>query len=190
MDWNLPNSSVHGILQAGLLEWVAISFSRGSSWSRNWTWVSCFADSFFFFFKLLFIGLHGESSIFPVACTIFSCSMWDLVPWPGIEPRPPALELGVLASGPPGKSLQTDSLPNELCLGKTLQVTVLCAYSSKMCSHSRIVKSPPPGPEGLPLLFSLSRPACMRPGPSNRSLDPGLKEIRLMALGAHGKGTA
>ena len=25
------------------------------------------------------------------ACKIFSCSMWDLVPWPGIEPRPPAL---------------------------------------------------------------------------------------------------
>ena len=33
----LPGSTVHGILQAGILEWVAISFSRGSSQSRNWT---------------------------------------------------------------------------------------------------------------------------------------------------------
>ena len=31
MDWSLPGSSVHGIFQAGVLEWVPISFSRGSS---------------------------------------------------------------------------------------------------------------------------------------------------------------
>ena len=34
-------SSVHGISQARILEWVAISYSRGSSQSRNWTCVSC-----------------------------------------------------------------------------------------------------------------------------------------------------
>ena len=36
-----PGSSVHGILQARILEWAAISFSRGSSWPRDWTYVSC-----------------------------------------------------------------------------------------------------------------------------------------------------
>ena len=41
MDCSLPGSSVHGISQARILEWVAISFSRGSSWPRNWTQVSC-----------------------------------------------------------------------------------------------------------------------------------------------------
>ena len=41
MDCSLPGSSVHGIFQARILEWVAISFSRGSSWPRNWTGVSC-----------------------------------------------------------------------------------------------------------------------------------------------------
>ena len=41
MDCSLPGSSLHGILQARVLEWVAISFSRGSSWSRDRTWVSC-----------------------------------------------------------------------------------------------------------------------------------------------------
>jgi len=35
MDYSLPGSSVHGILQARILEWVAISFSRGSSQPRN-----------------------------------------------------------------------------------------------------------------------------------------------------------
>ena len=35
-----PGSSVHGILQARILQWVAISFSRGSSWPRDWTQVS------------------------------------------------------------------------------------------------------------------------------------------------------
>ena len=41
MDCNLPGSSLHGILQAGILEWVAISFSRGSSQPRDRTQVSC-----------------------------------------------------------------------------------------------------------------------------------------------------
>ena len=37
----LPGSSIHGIFQARVLEWVAISFSRRSSRSRDWTRVSC-----------------------------------------------------------------------------------------------------------------------------------------------------
>ena len=37
VDCSLPGFSVHGILQARILEWVAISFSRRSSWSRDWT---------------------------------------------------------------------------------------------------------------------------------------------------------
>ena len=41
MDCNPPGSSVHGILQARILEWVAISFSRGSSWHRDWTRTFC-----------------------------------------------------------------------------------------------------------------------------------------------------
>ena len=41
MDCSPPGSSVHGIFQARILEWVAISFSRGSSGPRDWTYVSC-----------------------------------------------------------------------------------------------------------------------------------------------------
>ena len=47
MDCNSPGSSVHGILQARILEWVATVFSRGSSQPRDQTWVSCIAGRFF-----------------------------------------------------------------------------------------------------------------------------------------------
>ena len=40
MDCSLSGSSVHGIFQASVLEWIAVSFSRGSSWPRNRTQVS------------------------------------------------------------------------------------------------------------------------------------------------------
>ena len=40
MDCSLPCSSVHGIFWARILEWVAVSFSRGSFWPRDWTQVS------------------------------------------------------------------------------------------------------------------------------------------------------
>ena len=36
-----PGSSVHGLLQARILEWVAMLSSRGSSWPRDWTCISC-----------------------------------------------------------------------------------------------------------------------------------------------------
>ena len=41
MDCSSPGSSHHGISQARILEWVAISLSGGSSWPRGWTLVSC-----------------------------------------------------------------------------------------------------------------------------------------------------
>ena len=47
MDCSPPGSSVHKILQARILDWVAISFSMGSSQARNQTRVSCIAGRFF-----------------------------------------------------------------------------------------------------------------------------------------------
>ena len=41
MDCSSPGSSIHGISQARILEWVPISFSRGSSQTRDWTCISC-----------------------------------------------------------------------------------------------------------------------------------------------------
>ena len=49
MDCSLPASSIHGIFQAGILKWVAVSFSRGSSWPRDRTQVSHIAGRHFTF---------------------------------------------------------------------------------------------------------------------------------------------
>ena len=46
-DYSLPGSSVHGISQAGIVEWVGISFSRGLSRPRNRTHISFFGGGFF-----------------------------------------------------------------------------------------------------------------------------------------------
>ena len=54
MDYSLPGSSIHGILQARLLEWFTISYSRGSSRPRDWThisFVSCIGRWIFLFFN-------------------------------------------------------------------------------------------------------------------------------------------
>ena len=47
IDCSLPGSSVHGISQARILEWVATFYSRGSSWPRDQTCVPSFASRFF-----------------------------------------------------------------------------------------------------------------------------------------------
>ena len=47
MRCSLPGSSVLGIPQSRTLEWIAISFSRGSSWPRDWTHISYLAGRFF-----------------------------------------------------------------------------------------------------------------------------------------------
>ena len=49
MDYSPPGSSVHGILQARILEQVAIHFSRRSSQSRDQTHISHIAGGFFTF---------------------------------------------------------------------------------------------------------------------------------------------
>ena len=46
MDCSSPVSSVHGILQKRILEWVANPFSRGSSWPSDQIWILCIAGTF------------------------------------------------------------------------------------------------------------------------------------------------
>ena len=61
MDCSLPGSSVRGILQTRILEWVAISFSRGSSQPRDWTWVSCIGR------RILYCWTTGEARVLLLA---------------------------------------------------------------------------------------------------------------------------
>ena len=76
MDCSLPGSSVRGIFQARVLEWVAIFFSRESSQPRDGTWLSLVAVRQ----RLYCLGYQGSPTI-GEALLLFSCSvMFSL--WP------------------------------------------------------------------------------------------------------------
>ena len=78
MEYRLPGSSVQGILQARILEWVARPSFRGSSQPRDQTHVSWFGRRFF-------------------------TTSTALVPQPGIRPMRPCCESAVLTTRPPGE---------------------------------------------------------------------------------------
>ena len=67
MDCSLPGSSVHGISQARVLEWVAIPFCRGSSRPRDQTQFSCIKGKFFT------IWATREASMIKVLCFVLFC---------------------------------------------------------------------------------------------------------------------
>ena len=130
VDCSPPGSSVHGILQARILEWAAISFSRGSSQPREPTLISCFAGRFFtveswgkpwkgcmvkfslppfsFFDVDFFQSLSNLLNNIPPVLYFFffayeACRI--LAARPEMEPEPLALEARVLTTGSPAKFL-------------------------------------------------------------------------------------
>jgi len=72
VDCSLPGFSVHGIFQARILEWVAISFSRGSSWPRGRTQVSCIVGRRFTLWVTREAHYYKILVIFPCAVLISS----------------------------------------------------------------------------------------------------------------------
>ena len=62
-----PFSSVHGILQARLLEWVAVPFSRGSSQPRDWPRVSSNAGIYIFFFFTIWAIIEAPIKLIKVS---------------------------------------------------------------------------------------------------------------------------
>ena len=110
MDCSPPVSSVHGILQTRILEWVAISYCRESSWPRAWTWVSCIAGSFFTIWATpggmgrtlqpLLSPLIWEASMYPErkGASLFSKTggCWEESEWMGLA-KSPSLLLVVLS---------------------------------------------------------------------------------------------
>ena len=86
MDYSPPGSSVPEVLQARILEWVAISFSRGSSQPRDQTWVSCTAGQLFTLWatrEAYGINLNPSNSLshmLPLrVCSPVSSSLWPYV---------------------------------------------------------------------------------------------------------------
>ena len=106
----------HGVLQSMVL----LDLDRPNDWTPTTTPVLCRSDcsssdhrELFQLSPLSLQQSYVKSWIiflgftFFAACGLFSGGMWDVVPWPGIEPTPLHWEHGVLAPGPPGKSLDS-----------------------------------------------------------------------------------
>ena len=131
MDCSLPGSSIHGILQARILEWVAISYSRGSSQPRDQTRISYIASRFFpvWATRKTHVRLGSEMEVKSLSHVRLFVTPWTVayqgppsvgfsrqeywsglpfpsprdLPNPGIEPGSPALWADALPSEPPGK---------------------------------------------------------------------------------------
>ena len=86
--------TVHGVLQARILEWLAFPFSRGSSQSRDWTQVSHTAGGFFTSWAIREAQQYWSG--WPIPSPV------DL-PNPGIELGSPALQVDSLPTEPWGK---------------------------------------------------------------------------------------
>ena len=96
MDCSLAGSSVHSVFQVRILEWVAISSSRGSFHPRERTCVSCTAADFcFFFFFLATLGLGCSMRTFSSLCE----QGYSLVQLPGLPSRWALLQAGTVACG-------------------------------------------------------------------------------------------
>ena len=83
MDCSPPGSFVHRILQARILEWTAIPFSRGSSQPRDQTLVSCTAGRFFTIWamgKSCILGV--ASNVVPKFLDTLPINKWGLCPLP------------------------------------------------------------------------------------------------------------
>ena len=115
MGYSLPGSSVHGILQERILEWVAISSSGGSSWPRDRTQVSHIAGWFFTSWAtreaqeygmgslslLQQILLIQESNQVLLYCRQLPFPFPGDLPNPGIKPVTPALIGRFFTTEPP-----------------------------------------------------------------------------------------
>ena len=105
-DCSPQGASIHGIFQARILEWVAISFSRGSSWLRDWTCVSCIFPTLSSVQLLSCVQLFATpwtvSHQAPLSVGFSRQEYWNGKPFPspgnlpnpGIEPESPALVSG------------------------------------------------------------------------------------------------
>ena len=96
VDCSLPGSSVHGILQARILHWVAISFFKGSPPPRNWTHIFCIAGRFFTTVpstKLLKISCGIQ--IFHICYLLFLFYIWTFYFVLGYQSSPVQLPNGV-----------------------------------------------------------------------------------------------
>ena len=137
LDCSPQGSSVHGIFQARILEWVSISFSRESSQPRNQTHVncvSCIASGFFTCWAIReahsVTGTDLIVRLFTLSMICFPLTFYGSVSSSWATQRP---KCGLSSIG---KHLRTAAHPNSLCGGPT--DTLLTTLVNWMTSGSSI----------------------------------------------------
>ena len=114
MDCSPPDSSVHGISKARVLEWVAISFSMGSSWPRDQTPISCLEHPLLFLENFL------------------------LTPWDPLRVSP---ALGSLSWSPTGGATACPCVPTaSWCVRPCHRITVVRSYLSLSPGDCKLLK--------------------------------------------------
>ena len=108
VGYSLPGSSIHGILQARILEWVAMPSSRGSSQPRDQTQVSCIAGGFFTIWATREAQEYWSGQPIP--------SPRDL-PDPRVKRGSPASQVDSLPAELPGKPSTVKQTIKQSCLG-------------------------------------------------------------------------
>ena len=135
MDCSPPGSSIHGIFQARILEWVTISFSRRSSQPRDWTWVSLIIGRMLYhlnhqgspkvYYRVMANSHGGGGGLLSKSCPTLAIP-WTVACqaplsvgfsrqeyWSGLPfPSPRDLPNSGIERGSP--ALQVDDLPTEL----------------------------------------------------------------------------
>ena len=100
-DHSLSSSSVHGILQARILEWVVMPSSRQSSWPRDWIWVFCIAGRFFTMWATREVPPTSRAGLFPWhwVLLLISIALTSILggPWKALFPE--SLGTGALNFG-------------------------------------------------------------------------------------------
>ena len=142
MDCSSPGFSGHGTSQAGILEWVAISSSRGSYRPRDWTCVSCIGGGFFTTMKahepLLFISNGAMKILSLLFCfmfldcfSIFHLNTW----WPFLWPH---LVISHFAPLQSPSSFSLASKPDWLQLIFRVHMCVTCSDSTAQSYISQL----------------------------------------------------
>ena len=119
LEYSLPGASVHGILQAKILEWFVIPFSRGSSRPRGQTHVSCIGRWILYYWAtreahiiIIILPINGKY-VFKSAYILF---LWGLLPrfdslgTEAIRKHSCGLSLGMLQNTSSGAILVPDTL--------------------------------------------------------------------------------
>ena len=142
MDCSLPGSSVHGISQARILEWVAMSSSRGSSQPRNQTcvsYVSCTGRQVFCFFVFLTTSATQEAP-FCFFSSVQSLSHVRLFATPWIAARQASLSITNSQSSPRLMSIKSVMPSSHLILCRPLLLLVPIPPSIRVFSNESTLR--------------------------------------------------